>query len=459
MWDFSDSSSEDMNFKEKEEKHVLSVSEAIIVIKENITRIPLLTVVGEVSGFRGPNARSGHCYFDIKDASASMAAIVWKGIYLASGVALHDGMRVQITGRYDVYKGSGKLSFVATSLTVAGEGDLRQKVAELAKKLEREGLMREDRKRPIPRFCTRIGVVTSLSGSVIEDVKRTLARRNPLVEIEVTGAAVQGKHAPQTIVQALGIAESTHPDAILLVRGGGSFEDLMCFNDEAVARAIAASSVPIITGIGHEPDVTIADMVSDRRTSTPTAAAESVAPSISELQMAFNDRVSRLAGATEALLLGHAQEIDGFSRRADLAIQNSLRQRQIRFLALAERNCLSDPLYLFVSRKSDLLQTEQRLHDALPLALNRKEQALTQSADRLKTAATRLLAPYEAQVSAAAGKLEALSPLKVLGRGYALATDAQGHVLKNAHDAQKGEAIRVKLAEGSLVAHVTEIEA
>ena len=299
MWDFSDTPSEDMNLKEKEEKHVLSVSEAIIVIKENITRIPLLTVVGEVSGFRGPNARSGHCYFDIKDASASMAAIVWKGIYLASGVALHDGMRVQITGRYDVYKGSGKLSFVATSLTVAGEGDLRQKVAELAKKLEREGLMREDRKRPIPRFCTRIGVVTSLSGSVIEDVKRTLARRNPLVEIEVTGAAVQGEYAPQTIVQALGIAESTHPDAILLVRGGGSFEDLMCFNDEAVARAIAASSVPIITGIGHEPDVTIADMVSDRRTSTPTAAAESVAPSISELQMAFNDRVSRLAGATK----------------------------------------------------------------------------------------------------------------------------------------------------------------
>ena len=120
---------------------------------------------------------------------------------------------------------------------------------------------------------------------------------------------------------------------------------------------------------------------------------------------------------------------------------------------------MSDPLYLFVSRKSDLLQTEQRLHDALPLALNRKEQALTQSADRLKTAATRLLVPYEAQVSAAAGKLEALSPLKVLGRGYALATNERGHVLKNAHDAQKGEAIRVKLAEGSLVAHVTEIEA
>lgn len=110
MWDFTDTPSEDMNLKEKEEKHVLSVSEAIIVIKENITRIPLLTVVGEVSGFRGPNARSGHCYFDIKDASASMAAIVWKGIYLASGIALHDGMRVQITGRYDVYKGSGKLS-------------------------------------------------------------------------------------------------------------------------------------------------------------------------------------------------------------------------------------------------------------------------------------------------------------------------------------------------------------
>ena len=447
----------DASVKERKEPEPLSVSEAIIVIKENIATIPLLMVVGEVSGFRGPNARSGHCYFDLKDASASMAAIVWKGIYLASGVKLRDGMKVQVTGRYDVYKGSGKLSFVATSLTVAGEGDLRQKVAELAKKLEREGLMDEDHKRSIPRFCTRIGVVTSLSGSVIEDVKRTLARRNPLVEIEVTGAAVQGEHAPATIVRALGVAASTNPDAILLVRGGGSFEDLMCFNDESVARAVAASPVPVISGIGHEPDVTIVDMVSDRRTSTPTAAAESVAPSISELQMAFNDRVSRLAGAMEAILSEYAQVTEGASRRADLAVQNNLRQWRIRFEALAERKCLFDPMYLFVSRRTDLLQTEQRLHDALPLALERKKQTLGHASERLQTAGTKLLVPYEGQLGVMAGKLEALSPLKVLGRGYALAVDSCGHVLKRSRDVQAGQTIEVRLAEGSLAARVTEV--
>ncbi len=213
----------------------LSVHEAVTVAGAHVDAIPSLVVMGEVSGFRGPNARSGHCYFQLKDDQSAMDAIVWRGTYQKCGFALRDGLKVVMGGKFNVYKGSGRLSFVARTVSLAGEGALRQKVAELARKLEAEGLMAQERKRPIPRFCTRVCVVTSLSGSVIDDVKRTLARRNPLVQIQEVGCSVQGPGAPATIIRALRIAAEARPDAILLVRGGGSFEDLMTFNDEALA--------------------------------------------------------------------------------------------------------------------------------------------------------------------------------------------------------------------------------
>ena len=224
----------------------LSVTDAVALAKGAVSAWPTLVVNGEVSGFRGPNARSGHCYFEVKDDGASMSVIVWRGTAAKMGFELRDGLSVQLTGKFDVYKASGKLSFVASKVEAAGEGLLRQQVAELARRLEREGLMADERKRRVPVFCSRVCVVTSLSGSVIEDVKRTLARRNPLVEIDVVGCSVQGADAPATIVRALGTAASSRPDAILLVRGGGSFEDLMCFNDESVARAIAGCEVPVV---------------------------------------------------------------------------------------------------------------------------------------------------------------------------------------------------------------------
>ena len=172
------------------------------------------------------------------------------------------------------------MGFQISRFEPVGEGLLRQQVAALAEKLRREGLMDDARKRPIPAFCTRVAVVTSLSGAVIDDVKRTLRRRNPLVELICVGSKVQGEGAEAELIDALGRAARIAPavDCILLVRGGGSFEDLMTFNDEALARAVAVSPVPVVTGIGHEPDTSICDMVSDRRCSTPTAAAESVAP-------------------------------------------------------------------------------------------------------------------------------------------------------------------------------------
>ena len=435
----------------------LSVTDAIALAKGAVSAWPTLVVNGEVSGFRGPNARSGHCYFEVKDDGASMSVIVWRGTAAKMGFQLRDGLSVQLTGKFDVYKASGKLSFVASKVEAAGEGLLRQQVAELARALEREGLMDPARKRHVPVFCSRVCVVTSLSGSVIDDVKRTLARRNPLVEIDVVGCSVQGAGAPETIVRALRVAAAARPDAILLVRGGGSFEDLMCFNDEGVARAIAACPVPVVTGIGHEPDTTISDMVADRRASTPTAAAESVAPAIDEVERQMLQRQVRLGRAMSAALSVRSQRAESLARLLMGSMEADLSRRRLTLDALGGRRCLVDPLAPLHDRQSDLMQTEQRLHDAIPRALARDREAVSRSAARLVEVAPRLLRPAESTLARLAASLDALSPLSVLARGYAIARDARGHVLKDASGVRAGDEVRVLLGEGSFDATVTNV--
>ena len=435
----------------------LSVTDAVALAKGAVSAWPTLVVNGEVSGFRGPNARSGHCYFEVKDDGASMSVIVWRGTAAKMGFALRDGLSVQLTGKFDVYKASGKLSFVASRVEAAGEGLLRQQVAELARALEREGLMDPGRKRHVPAFCSRVCVVTSLSGSVIEDVKRTLARRNPLVELDVVGCSVQGADAPATIVRALATAAETRPDAILLVRGGGSFEDLMCFNDEGLARAIAACPVPVVTGIGHEPDTTIADMVADRRASTPTAAAESVAPAIDEVERQMLQRQVRLGRAMSSALEFRRQRLDAAARLMAGSVDADLARRRVALDALGARRCLTDPLAPVRDRAADLNQTEQRLHDAIPRALARSMDRCDQMAARLDGVGARILRPSEATLARLAASLDALSPLSVLSRGYAIARDAAGHVVKDAFELARGDAVRVLVGAGSFDATVTKI--
>lgn len=441
------------------EEVTLSVSDAVGLAKTQVSRWPSVTVVGEVSGFRGPNARSGHCYFEVKDDGASMSVIVWRGTYQKLGFGLRDGLEVQLTGKFDIYKGSGKMSFVASRVTASGEGLLRQQIAELARRLQHEGLMDDARKRPIPAFCTRVCVVTSLSGSVIEDVKRTLARRNPLVLIDAVGCSVQGKDAPATILRALDVAAAARPDAILLVRGGGSLEDLMCFNDEQVARAIAACPVPVITGVGHEPDVTIADMVADRRCSTPTAAAESVAPAIDEVERQMNQRRVRLGRSMASLLERSRVGVDSLARLGESAMGARISRLGVLVDAFAARRCLQDPMAPLEVRAADLNQTEERLHEAIPRSLERQAELLERDALRLSDAGARMLRPAEAELGRLAGTLDALSPLRVLARGYAIARDGSGHVIKDASQVRLGQSVSVRVGAGSLEAQVTAVNA
>ncbi|WP_455138402.1 exodeoxyribonuclease VII large subunit [Thermophilibacter sp.] len=433
----------------------LTVSDAVALAKGNVAAWPTLVVSGEVSGFRGPNARSGHCYFEVKDDAASMSVIVWRGTASKLGFELRNGLAVQLTGKFDVYQASGKLSFVARKVEAAGEGLLRQQVAELARRLEREGLMDPARKRHVPVFCSRVCVVTSLSGSVIEDVKRTLARRNPLVAIDVVGCSVQGADAPATIVRALARAAADAPDAILLVRGGGSFEDLMCFNDESVARAVAACPVPVVTGIGHEPDTTIADMVADRRASTPTAAAESVAPAVGDVERQMVQRQLRLGRAMSTMLERREQRLSSLGRLLGTTMGAELSRRRAALDALGSRPCLTDPLAQVHVRRADLMQTEQRLADAVPRALARASERTERLSGRMGEVGARLTRPAEATLARLAAQLDALSPLAVLARGYAIARGADGHVLRDAASLAPGDEVHVLLGSGSFDAAVT----
>ena len=459
-------------------ENAVTVSQALEFASTALNGIPMLTVLGEVSGFRGPNARSGHCYFQIKDDAAAVDCIIWRGTYSKRTFDLRDGLQVLMTGQFNLYKPTGRMSFVAKSFSLAGEGLLRQQVAELAEKLRREGLMDPARKRHIPVFCTRVAVVTSLSGAVIDDVKRTLARRNPLVEIMCVGAKVQGEGAPEELITALGRAAALNPDCILLVRGGGSFEDLMTFNDEALARAVAACPVPVVTGIGHEPDTSICDMVSDRRASTPTAAAESVAPAMQELVDVLNQREQRLGHALSAMAERASASLATTQERLARAISTYVGRLRLSLDAAAARPCLANPGYLVERRQVELAQTEERLARAGTQALTRfqagcdrlapqlarsgtvmfqvKQHALNLAAARLRTAGERLLDGPQASLARAAASLDALSPLKVLARGYAITYGEEGVRTKAAQFAP-GDALRLRMADGEVSAQVTAV--
>ncbi|MBY4796973.1 exodeoxyribonuclease VII large subunit [Collinsella sp. AGMB00827] len=436
----------------------VSVSQAVALAADAIGSLPQITVLGEVTGFRGPNARSGHCYFQIKDDAAAMDCIIWKGAYAKRSFDLRDGLQVNLTGSFDLYRPTGRMSFVARSFALAGEGLLRQQVAALAEKLRREGLMDVARKRPIPAFCMRVAVVTSLSGAVIDDVKRTLRRRNPLVEIICVGAKVQGEGAPAELVEALERAAALRPapECILLVRGGGSFEDLMTFNDEALARAVAASPIPVVTGIGHEPDTSICDMVSDRRASTPTAAAESVAPAKEDLATVLETRAERLARTLSLSVATGVQDTEAARTCLARAMQGLVARERMRLEAQAARPVLASPGAAVERRVAELEQTAERLARAGGSSVRACGHDLVLAISRLRGLASSILSLSKAELAAAAAQLDALSPLQVLARGYSIAY-TKDKVADSVAAFEPGAALRVRMADGEVLGTVSEV--
>lgn len=417
------------------EERALSVTEAMSRAKQALEGVRV-RVVGEVSEF---NDKPGYkaAYFTVCDGGAAMPCLMWRDVYDASGIVLRCGMLVELSGQFSAYVPKGRMQFTVRRLSLAGEGTLRMQVAELASRLEAEGLMRPERKRPLPRFPERIAVVTSPRGKAIHDVLRTLRRRYPLAELLVAGVQVEGDSAPAALVEGLRVAQEASPDVILLVRGGGSYEDLMPFNAEMVARAVAESSIPVVTGIGHEPDTSVADMVSDLRASTPTGAAEAVTPSVDDL---------RAIVARERRAIAHA-------------LQGRVDRLGHRLARLAERPVFSDPHMIVGVVAQRIDSARMRLERALPERLAREEQRVAFARERLVSAGPRISERAATKVGHAAARLEGLSPLAILARGYSASFAADGHtVVRSVGQVSAGDSIYVRVSDGRIGCSVKETD-
>ena len=444
---------------EQEKKNACSVSQAVNIAKRGLEQIRL-TVVGEVS--ESVKEYEKIIYFDIKDEDAVMSCIIWKSSVQMCGLELRAGMLVQVTGVFTCHVAKGRMQFNVRKIELAGEGILRMQVAQLTEKLRVEGLMDTRRKRPIPQLPNRVAIITSGRGAAVHDCIRTLRRRNPMVELQMFCVTVEGQAAPSNMCEALMRAQSCQPapDAILLVRGGGSYEDLMPFNDEGLARCIAACSIPVVTGIGHEPDHPIADMVADACCVTPTAAAE---------------RVTVLDMAALYQKLTNAQ------RMLNDSYKSSVEKLHYNVRRLKDRPLWHDVHYLTGGYYQTLEHQEERLSNALPNALAADAAALSLLAQRLKSAipdglmrnkhelqlltqrlkgcGMQAVERGNDQMALAAAKLDALSPLKTLSRGYSIAYAAgRSHVVKSVEGIEQGDTLAVRLKDGVLDCTVNTVE-
>ncbi len=369
-------------------------------------------VEGEISNLSRPS--SGHIYFTLKDAAASLRCVMWRTTAARLAVALEEGTAAVVHGKIGVYETGGQYQLYADQIRPAGEGALYQEFLRLKAALESEGLFAPERKKPIPQLPQRIGVVTSASGAALRDVLNTLKRRLPIAEAILATSAVQGDEAPPQLVQAIAALNGLRPppDVILVVRGGGSIEDLWSFNDERVVRSVAGSAVPIISGVGHETDFTLTDFAADLRAPTPTAAAELATP-ISALD-----------------LLSEVQTVKVRMGESVLALLGEYR--------------------------NGILAATQDLRFHSPIRrIETGRQQLDDLAHRVSAGQAHILALAATELQGLDRRLTALSPLQVLGRGYAVVTrQADGQIVRKVADAR--DAIRVRVSDGEFGARVMD---
>ena len=435
-----------------QDKRPLTVSQAMALAKGALENC-VVTLVGEVSEV---SVKPGYkaAYFTVKDTGASMPCMMWTNRYKASGVKLRVGMLVQMTGRFTLYAPKGRMNFDVFSLSMAGEGDLRKQVADLAEKLRKQGLMAPERKRALPAVPHTIGLVTSPRGAAVHDVLRTLRRRWPAARVVLAGVPVEGKVAPAALMSGMKAVVDAGAQVVLLVRGGGSFEDLMPFNDERLAITITRCPVPVVTGIGHEPDTSIADMVADLRASTPTAAAEAAVPDVADVRgqlAATGDRMASL-------------------------VRSQVRVQERAVAAVAGRPVFKDPESLFATDAQTLDILGDRLHRAIPASIDRDRASLAALNTRLATRGrtltraarmkvdeerralvsrgSALVDGFDAQWRLSASRLNDLSPLAVIGRGFALARNEEGKIVASIADAPVGSRLSVRVGDGTLTADV-----
>jgi exodeoxyribonuclease VII large subunit len=419
---------------------------------------PLLWVSGEISNLSLPS--SGHAYFSLKDAHAQVRCALFRSQRTRLRCALTNGQQVLVRARVGLYEGRGEFQLIVEHLEPAGEGALRLAIERLRDRLAGEGLFDPARKRPLPGFPHQVGVITSPSGAAIRDVLSVLQRRLPGLPVVIYPAPVQGADAPARLRQALELANARREcEVLLLVRGGGSLEDLMAFNDEALVRALATSALPVVTGIGHETDYTLADLAADRRASTPSAAAELVSPDRSELRQRLTGLGRTLQAGIQRALDRAGLELARTARRLErLHPASQLRQRQQRLDDLELRLRQQLVRHLF-RRGAGLATLEARLRGHSPA--HRLRHGLLQVQGwqrRLLTAMEHQLGRRRERLGRAGGTLDAVSPLATLGRGYAIVLQhPAGTLLRDAAAVAPGQRIQVRLARGRLLCRVESV--
>ncbi len=437
------------------ERKIYTVSEFTAHIKDLLEgEYPSVWLQGEVSNFHA--APSGHCYFTLKDARAQIRCVMFKTQRQFLRFKPEDGLDVVAWGRLSVYPPRGEYQIVVDTMEPLGLGSLTLAFEQLRSKLGEEGLFDEDKKRPMPPFPKTIGLVTSRRGAAVRDMIRIAVRRFPAINIVLSSTSVQGDRAPAEIVAALERLIRVRPDVIILGRGGGSIEDLWAFNDEAVVRAVAASPIPIVSAVGHETDFTLCDFAADLRASTPSAAAEMLVPDRRDLTERVLGLVVRLRNAVRSRVSERRRRVEDLVGR----LYDPRRKIDERRMRLDE---LTDRLEKAVRRRLGLLrgETEALSRRLRPEYLVRKVESgrLEHEAvcGRLARTMANCLKNARASVENLGARLESLSPLAVLGRGYSIAYRAATEtVVKDSKDVNIGDDLKLTLHRGELLCRVTE---
>ncbi|MDW5441620.1 exodeoxyribonuclease VII large subunit [Polaromonas sp. SM01] len=384
-----------------------------------------VAVQGEVSGFS--RAASGHCYFSLKDAQGQIRCAMFRRAAGLLDFSPRDGQLVEVRGRLGVYEPRGELQLIVESMQQAGQGNLFEQFLQLKAKLEAEGLFDAGRKRALPLLPKAIGVVTSLGAAALHDVVTALQRRAPHIPVVIYPASVQGAQAPEELRQALRKAyERAEVDVLLLVRGGGAMEDLWAFNDEQLARLLVAAPMPVVCGVGHETDFTIADFCADLRAPTPTAAAELCAQPQQVWLGALERAQGRLQDGVERQLQAHNQRLDWAASR------------------------VSRPSHLVTRQQARLAGQAQRLRHALQSGLQHEKNQLQALSLAFPQALAQSLQQQQRRLERAQLRLAPLDPHHVLQRGYAWLADMQGQAISSAAATRPGQALRATLADGEV---------
>jgi exodeoxyribonuclease VII large subunit len=418
----------------KAERKVFGVAEITRLIKTVLEGgIGEVWVEGEVSNFRQPS--SGHCYFTLKDETAQIRAVLFRGNQAGMKFRLKDGLLVRVFGEVSVYERSGEYQIVVRQIEEGGKGALQAKFEALKEKLLKEGLFDESRKKPIPLLPQHVGIVTSPTGAAIRDILKVISRRFPNLHVVIAPVKVQGEGAAEEIAAAIDLMNELGGFDVLIVgRGGGSLEDLWAFNEEIVARAIAGSKIPVISAVGHEIDFTISDFVADLRAPTPSAAAE------------------MLVGRKDAF----ERQLDDMRRSIVRAMQESILRARHSLQSAAGSYVFREPRNLVRQYLQRLDNIGMRMKHELEGGLGEGRQQLDDMGSRMFHRVTISGQSWRMEVKRFDAQLKALNPLAVLGRGYSVTSDENGRIVRRAKDLRVGQRLKTRVEEGTFESEVTK---